>query len=58
MNMFLSMLDSTQQQIIDMFQQQMGGIDPATMAALQEIRESAERAPVVAINIILQKYAG
>ncbi|HHU30212.1 MAG: hypothetical protein QM368_02670 [Bacillota bacterium] len=56
--MFLSMLDSTQQQIIDMFQQQMGGIDPATMAALQEIRESAERAPVVAINIILQKYAG
>lgn len=43
-NSFIASLDATQQQITSMFQEQMGGIDPATQMALQQIKESAEQA--------------
>ena len=39
---FMSTLDSAQNQIMGMFQQQMNGVDPATQMALQQLRENAQ----------------
>lgn len=41
---FMDNLKATEQQIIKMFQDQMGTVDPATQMALAQIRESAEMA--------------
>lgn len=41
-NSFMSSLDSTQQQITEMFKSQMGGVDQATLSALTQLREGAK----------------